>query len=195
MWQFARPLMQCGDNLFQHLASDMFDQIFGKLTAEHVLSGAVSDLNAKFIFPNADLIKFWIWWNLFGICVKWLHRNVAKHFCIRNFCSVNDNKPPVLKDAEIVPISTFRISQIWILLGYLNSQTLKRLKWILCKFFLWPLQDAPKNYINLQFVYYKKIHSYLKWILVCEMDYVLHRADNRGKSLVCQRLAGANCMF
>ena len=145
MWQFAQPLMQCGDNLFQHLASDMFDQIFGKLTAEHVLSGAVSDLNAKFIFANAVLIKFWIWWNLFGICVKWLHRNVAKHFCIRNFCSVNDNKPPVLKDAEIVPISTFRISQIWILLGYFNSQTLKRLKWILCKFFLWPLQDAPKQ--------------------------------------------------
>ena len=39
------------------LASDMFDQIFGKLTAEHVLSGAVSDSNAKFIFANAALIK------------------------------------------------------------------------------------------------------------------------------------------
>ena len=50
--------MQCGDHLFQHLASDMFDQIFGKLTAEHVLSGAVSDSNAKFIFANAALIKF-----------------------------------------------------------------------------------------------------------------------------------------
>ena len=117
-----------------------------KLMEEHVLSEAVSDLNAKFIFANAALIKFSIWWNLFGICVRWLRWNVAKHFCIRNFSSVNDNKPPVLKDAETVPISTFRISQIWILLGYLNSQTLKRLKWILCKFFLWPFQDAAKKW-------------------------------------------------
>ena len=153
MWQFAQRMMQCGDNLFRHLASDMFDQIFGKLMEEHVLSEAVSDLNAKFIFANAALIKFSIWWNLFGICVKWLWWNVAKHFCIRNFSSVNDNKPPVLKDAETVPISTFRISQIWILLGYLNSQTLKRLKWILCKFFLWPFQDAAKKWY--QSIFYK----------------------------------------